>query len=254
MARHTSPMIYALSIHDSNLTIVYMQSWLFNFFYNCFLRCFAYKSKGSLPCASSAKLPSGEIADSHVVHGEVGDGTNFGNADMLLTLESASKSAYRSDVLTSTPVLPPSPIPMLDGIRDTHPVTVFLAKFLALVLGNFIICQAWVVPHQTYKRRLVTGMSNLAKTFKNDMSTLESNMDHKLTNLKTDLFTEISKVESDLNDQMCIVESNVHVTISALESNMSAIKSVKKWISVERQIRDFHQVLYCRYRNFTIKF
>ena len=36
--------------------------------------------------------------------------------------------------------------------------------------------------------------------------------------------------------------------------NKSAIKSVKKWISVESQIRDFHQVLYCRYRNFTIEF
>ena len=94
---------------------------------------------------------------------------------------------------------------------------------------------------------LVTSISNLTKTFQDEMSSFRTDM----SNLRSDLNGQRASVDQgflNLNDQMCIVESNLHVTISDLKSeieinnefrsvrngialNKSAIKSVENEIS-----------------------
>ena len=184
------------------------------------------KSKSSLPCASSAKLPSGEIADSHVAHGEIVDGANLGDVDMSLTLVPTSKSASRGDVLTSTPVHPHSSNPMLDRSMGYLSSDSISSPISGADIGEFHDLSGMGGSTSNFEQLLITSMSNLAKT----ASTLESNMNQEFLNL---------------NDQMCIVESN-HVTISDLKSeindefrsvrndiaqNKSAIKSVENEIS-----------------------
>ena len=131
-----------------------------------------------LPCASSAKLPSGEIADSHVAHGEIVDGTNLGDVDMSLTLVLASKSASRGDVLTSTPVHPLSPSPMLDQRKGYPSSDGISSPFSGAGVGEFHDLSGMGGSTSNLERLLVTGMNNLTKT----MSTLESNMDHRFSN------------------------------------------------------------------------
>ena len=201
------------------------------------------KSKSSLPCAASAKLPSGEIADSHVAHGEISDGTNLGSVDMSLTMVPASKSASRGDVLTSTPLHSPLSFLCQVVVRNTHPVTVFLSQLLVLVTENFMICQAGG-PTSNFERLLVTSINALTKTVHNNMSSFDnkmasfdnkmSNFDNKLSNVENKIShfesemshfrSELSYFMSDLNDQ----RSRMDQGFSDMRSDMSHLRSELK--------------------------
>ena len=209
------------------------------------------KSKSSLPCTSSAKLPSGEIADSHVAHGEIADGTTLGNVDMSLTMVPTTKSASRGDVLTSTPLHSPPPISMSSRSTEYPSSDSISIPISGVGVGEFHDLSGVGGPTSNFERLLVTSINSLTKTVENKMSNFEnkmsnfgnkmsnvenkmSNVENKMSNVENKMShfdsemshfrSEMSYFGSDLNDQ----RSGMDQGFSDLKSDMSNLRSELK--------------------------
>ena len=146
--RHTSPTNYALSIPSPTWRLFIRNPGYLILFTIATSDVSNVKSKSSLPCASSAKLPSGEIADSYVAHGEIFYGTNWG---MLICRWQWCRRQNPPLVVMSwrRPVDSPSAISMSNrstGYPSSDSISIPIS---GAGVGIFMICRAWVVPDQT---------------------------------------------------------------------------------------------------------
>ena len=119
-----------------------------------------------------------------------------------------------------TPVQHPSPIPMLDRHMGYPPSDSISSPSSGVGVGEFqdLSCVGYSASH--LEQLLVKSISNLTKTFRDEMSNLENKMDtsfrYEMSNLKTDF----SNLQSDFNDRMCIVDSNIHVKVYDIETKV----------------------------------